>query len=135
MRIQDLMKDLGAQDAYDVLGVEPTANSDAIKKAYRKKSLIYHPDKQKSGDAPPDETAFKRLNTAYEILRSEDFRKQYDQIIAKQPQKSVSSKWASNMRNSQEEFEQFRKKFIKTPDLFIDKLNEEKLSKEGIPLK
>lgn len=125
MRIQDLINQLGGQDAYDVLGVDPTANATAIKRAYHKKSLIYHPDKQSA-----DETEFKRLGTAYEILNSEDLRKQYDEIIAKQPRKSVASKWSSTMRNSQEEFDQFRRKFLKSPELFLDKLNEGTLSKD-----
>ena len=60
---------------YDILGVDKSASSDDIKKAFRKKAHEYHPDK-KTGD----ETKFKEINEAYQILGNEKKRKQYDQF-------------------------------------------------------
>jgi len=53
---QDILK---GKDYYDILGVSKTATIEEIKKAYRKKSLKVHPDKNKCEEA---QDAFKRLS-------------------------------------------------------------------------
>jgi DnaJ-class molecular chaperone len=58
---------------YDVLGVNKNASQDDIKKAYRNLSKKYHPDRNGG-----DESKFKELNEAYDILGDESKRKQYD---------------------------------------------------------
>jgi len=63
------------KDYYSVLGVEKSASQDEIKKAFRKKAHIYHPDK-KGGD----EAKFKEANEAYQVLGDEQKRRQYDQF-------------------------------------------------------
>ncbi len=65
------------RDLYDVLGVSKTATQEEIKKAYRKKALEFHPDRNKEKDA---EDKFKQVNEAYEILSDEQKRKTYDQF-------------------------------------------------------
>lgn len=60
---------------YETLGVDKSASSDDIKKAYRKLARKYHPDINKSPDA---EEKFKEINAAYEILSDEEKRRQYD---------------------------------------------------------
>lgn len=60
-------------DYYKLLGVETNATTDEIKKAYRKLSLIYHPDKNNGKDEK-----FKEINEAYSILSDENSRQQYD---------------------------------------------------------
>ena len=52
-------------DPYEILQVEVGSSPAAIKSAYRKLSLIHHPDKE-SGD----ETAFMRLSKAYQVRLS-----------------------------------------------------------------
>ena len=63
------------KDYYDILGVAKTANEEDIKKAYRKLAHKYHPDK--SGG---DETKFKEVNEAYQVLGDDQKRQQYDQF-------------------------------------------------------
>ncbi len=64
-----------SKDYYKVLGVEKSASTDEIKKAFRKLAHKYHPDK-KTGD----EAKFKEVNEAYQVLGNETKRKQFDQF-------------------------------------------------------
>ena len=64
-------------DYYELLGVSKDASADEIKKAYRKKALKYHPDKN-SGDAQA-EKKFKEISEAYEVLGNDEKRNMYDQ--------------------------------------------------------
>ena len=64
------------KDFYSILGVDENATQEQIKKAYRKGSLKYHPDKNQGNKSAEDK--FKELNEAYEILGDGDKRKQYD---------------------------------------------------------
>ncbi len=65
------------RDYYEVLGVEKTADADAIKKAYRKLAMKYHPDRN-PGDKSAEEK-FKEASEAYEVLSDEKKRQIYDQ--------------------------------------------------------
>ena len=65
------------RDYYEVLGVSKTASQDEIKSAYRKLAKQYHPDINKSPDAPEK---FKEVTEAYEILSDPQKRAQYDQF-------------------------------------------------------
>lgn len=60
---------------YEVLGVDEDASEQEIKKAYRKMSLQYHPDRNTDPEA---ETMFKEINEAHETLSDESKRQQYD---------------------------------------------------------
>ncbi len=62
---------------YDTLGITKNASQDEIKKAYRKKAMKYHPDKNQ-GDAVAEEK-FKEASKAYQVLSDEKTRAQYDQ--------------------------------------------------------
>lgn len=61
-------------DYYKVLGVQDTADSKSIKKAYYKLAHKYHPDK--AGDQHQDK--FKQISAAWEVIGDFDQRKQYD---------------------------------------------------------
>jgi len=60
---------------YDVLGVSKNASGDEIKHAYRELAMKYHPDRN-----PDGEDKFKEVSAAYEILRDEEKKKNYDQF-------------------------------------------------------
>ena len=70
------------KDYYRILGVERSANEEAIKKAYRKLARKYHPDVSKEKDA---EEKFKEVSEAYEVLKDADKRKAYDTMGFYQP--------------------------------------------------
>ena len=65
------------EDYYDILGISKSASAAEIKKAYRKKALEYHPDKN-PGDAKAEEM-FKKSAEAYEVLSNPDKKARYDQ--------------------------------------------------------
>ncbi len=65
-------------DYYDVLGVSKNASEDEIKKAYRKKAMKFHPDR--NSDDPEAERKFKEASEAYEVLGDEQKRQRYDQF-------------------------------------------------------
>jgi len=66
------------EDFYEILGVSKDATSSEIKKAYRKKAIEYHPDKN-PGDAKAEEM-FKKAAEAYEVLSDVDKRARYDRF-------------------------------------------------------
>ncbi|MFQ5490396.1 MAG: molecular chaperone DnaJ [Phycisphaerae bacterium] len=68
----------GKRDYYDVLEVPRGAAPEQIKKAYRRKALKYHPDRNQ-GDADA-ETRFKEAAEAYEVLSDPTKRQRYDQF-------------------------------------------------------
>ena len=66
------------QDYYDILGVSKGASASEIKKAYRKKAIEFHPDKN-PGDSKAEEK-FKQAAEAYEILSDVDKKAKYDRF-------------------------------------------------------
>lgn len=66
-----------AKDYYATLGIAKTATPEEIKKAYRKKALEWHPDRNQGN--PKAEEQFKAVSEAYEVLSDENRRRIYDQ--------------------------------------------------------
>lgn len=69
---------MAKRDYYEVLDVPKTASADEIKKAYRKKAIQYHPDKN-PGDKEAEEK-FKEAAEAYEVLSDADKKSRYDKF-------------------------------------------------------
>lgn len=67
---------MSKQDYYELLGVERGSDGQAIKSAFRKLAMKYHPDKN-PGDAQA-EIKFKELSEAYDRLKNPDSRAAYD---------------------------------------------------------
>jgi molecular chaperone DnaJ len=67
---------MAKRDYYEILGVAKSANADELKKAYRKKALDHHPDKN-PGDKAAEEK-FKEAAEAYDVLSDADKRARYD---------------------------------------------------------
>ena len=66
------------RDYYEILGVDKNADADTLKKAYRKKAIEYHPDKN-PGNKEAEEK-FKEAAEAYEVLSNPDKKARYDQF-------------------------------------------------------
>ena len=64
-------------DYYDILGVRKGVGEEDIRKAFRKKAMEFHPDRNKSANA---EEKFKEINEAYQVLSDSNKRAQYDQF-------------------------------------------------------
>nr|CAD7423536.1 unnamed protein product [Timema monikensis] len=67
---------LAGRDFYSILNVQRNANTNQIKKAYRKLAKELHPDKNQ--DDPNASQKFQDLGAAYEVLSDEEKRKTYD---------------------------------------------------------
>lgn len=79
-------------DLYAVLGVEPTANAEAIKQAYRRRVKELHPDHNPGRDDAP--ARLRAATDAYEVLKDAASRKAYDERRLEQPSRRA---WADQL--------------------------------------
>lgn len=67
---------MSKSDYYEMLGVSRDVSADELKKAYRKKAVKYHPDK--NPDDAEAEARFKEISEAYDVLKDDQKRAAYD---------------------------------------------------------
>ena len=71
-------------DPYKILGVPKDATEQQVKTAYRKLALRHHPDKQTNEKAREQaQHKFAKISNAYEVLKDETLRREYDQSVEK----------------------------------------------------
>lgn len=87
-KLMERIKDI---DVYQLLDIPPDADEKIIKKAYRKKALACHPDK--NPDNPRAAEEFHTLSDAYELLTDADAKKAYDNLL--------KARKANELRNRQ----------------------------------
>lgn len=70
---------------YEILGVPQTATADDIKKAYRAKAVVIHPDKVPETEKEAAKIKFQQLGTAKDVLSDPNARKYYDRKANQAP--------------------------------------------------
>lgn len=78
MKTLKLFRNFSEKTFYEVLGVSQTASKDEIKAAYLKLAKKFHPDSQEG-----DEEKFKDISKAYQVLKSEEERENYNKLTGK----------------------------------------------------
>ncbi|RMH52056.1 MAG: molecular chaperone DnaJ [Zetaproteobacteria bacterium] len=89
---------MSKRDYYDVLGVDRNADENAIKRAYRKLAMKYHPDRN-----PDDRNAaerFREITEAYEVLSDPDKRARYDQYGHAGVDEQMQNMWGGGFQDS-----------------------------------
>lgn len=101
---------------YEILGLNSNATLEDIKKAYRRKAMKWHPDKNPTNKEYAADK-FKKISMAYTILSDPEQRKQYDQ-------NKLGSSYNSNIFNNQNmTYEQADEIFKKMHFEFENKMN------------
>ncbi|TKR64029.1 hypothetical protein L596_024626 [Steinernema carpocapsae] len=77
LALYDLVEDVN-ENFYKFFGIEQTATLGEIKKAYRRLSLEWHPDRN---DAPEANDQFRKIAGIYDILKNKDSRQKYDDVL------------------------------------------------------
>lgn len=100
----------GSFDAYEFIGVDATATASEIKRQYRRKALVYHPDKDSSDEA---RKKFHLLSQIYEILTNEQLREEYNRVrLARQNRAQHAAQMDHETRRFREELERAEREHL-----------------------
>lgn len=88
-------------DLYEILGIESTCDVSDVKKAYRKKALQCHPDK--NPDDPNAAKEFHQLTKILEVLTDEAARKAYDKVLGAKKQAAIRHRELDSKRRKLKE--------------------------------
>lgn len=84
------------RDPYETLGVSPTADTEAIRTAYRKAARLHHPDRN---PLPTAAARFQEIQAAYELLSDDQRREEYDahrrRNLVDDPLQEATSLWTT----------------------------------------
>ena len=108
---------------YEVLGVTVDSTPEEIKKAYRKMAKLYHPDVNNGED-----TVFKQINEAYDILGNENNKKKYDEEYTRRK----NGEYTEPEEEVEVNYEDVKKHYTKEEQKFAEKLAFKKLVEEEL---
>ena len=115
-------------DLYALLEVEPDVEEKALKKAYRKKALTCHPDKNPGNKAAVE--LFHQLSDALEVLSDEKTRAAYDNLLKARKAAELRNKQLDGKRRKLKEQLEERERSSKTEEEVVRVTEEEKLARE-----
>ena len=109
---------------YQLLNVDPKADLNTIKKAFRKEIALYHPDNNKS---PVAKERFEELVEAFDILSNEEKRKVYDEMLSYEAtnkpvvleQKEQYEDWKKESKKKSKKWEDFGIEELLLLDIFV----------------
>lgn len=111
---------------YEILEVSEKASKEVIEKAYHVLAKKYHPDLQKEENRKNAEVKMKQINEAYEILKDDGKRKQYDFELEQYKQEQERKRQAENESKQNRKQEYNEKAYeIEKKDSFTRNQNEE----------
>jgi len=122
------MERVKALDLYLLLDVEPDADEKVIKKAYRKKALTCHPDK--NPDNKEAIALFHQLSDALEVLTDEASRRAYDNVLKARKANELRNRQLDGKRRKLKDDLEQRERASKLADEYAKKTDEEKLMQE-----
>lgn len=118
------MKPSETNDFYERLGVSRNASDEEIKKAYKKKALEYHPDKNPPEKKKESHLEFIAVSEAYEKISSKDETRERSEYRKKEGHKSSFDYYNEMFFNEFKNYEDVRDFFFKYEKDLLDSENE-----------